>query len=90
MPTKKLKKELRKKYESTPKITLDEWEEAMIADHSYDDIDYLNQANREVQKKIDYWNNYNATSWLGKWYKQIQLDRLKRKLFHYKDKCTTK
>lgn len=86
MPTKKQKKSLRKKYDSTPKIELDEFELAMIEDHSYDDIDYLNQANREVQEQIDHWNNHKPSSWLGSWYKQIQLDRLKRKLKHYQTK----
>lgn len=86
MPTKKLKKQLRKEYEETPKITLDEWEKAIVGDHSYDDIDYLNEANREVKKKLDYWNNYDATSWLGKWFRQIQIDRLKKKVQHYQPK----
>lgn len=86
MPTKKLKKDLRKKYDNTPKISLDEWEKAIVGDHSYDDIDYLNEANREVNKKLDYWNNYDATSWLGKWYKQLQIDKLKKKVKHYQKK----
>jgi hypothetical protein len=74
---------LRKKYDSTPKIELDEFELAMLEDHSYDDIDYLNKANEKIYKKIAYWDNYKPSSWLGKWYKQIQIDRLKRKLIHY-------
>ena len=86
MPTKKLKKQLRKKYEETPKITLDEWEEAMIADSSYDDIDYLNEANREVLDQIHYWENHKPSSWLGNWYRQIQIDRLKKKVQHYQPK----
>lgn len=83
MPTKKQKKDLRKKYDSTPKIELDEFELAMLEDHSYDDIHYLNKANEKIYKKIAYWDNYEPSSWLGKWYKQIQIDRLKRKLIHY-------
>jgi hypothetical protein len=74
---------LRKKYDSTPKIELDEFELAMLEDHSYDDIHYLNKANEKIYKKIAYWDNYKPSSWLGKWYKQIQIDRLKRKLIHY-------
>ena len=86
MPTKKQKKDLRKKYDSTPKIELDEFEKAMLGEDSYDDIDYLNKSNRKVQKEIDHWNNHQPSSWLGSWYKQIQLDKLKRKLNHYQTK----
>ena len=74
MPTKKLKKQLRKKYEETPKITLDEWEEAMRGDHSYDDIDYLNESNKEVLDELNYWKNHKPSSWLGNWYRQIQIE----------------
>jgi hypothetical protein len=54
----------------------------------YDDIDWLNKANRPIQKKIDYWKKRydNASSWLGKWYCQIQIDKYKGKLHHYVDK----
>jgi len=83
MPTKKIKKQLRKKYEETPKITLDEWEEAVRGDHSYDDIDYLNKANREVFDQLHYWENHQPSSWLGNWYKQIQIEKLKKKVKHY-------
>lgn len=86
MPTKKLKKQLRKKYEETPKITLDEWEKAIVGDDSYDDIDYLNEANREVLDQLHYWENNKPSSWLGNWYRQIQIDKLKKKLVHYQPK----
>jgi hypothetical protein len=86
MPTKKIKKELKKKYQPKPKISLDEWEEAMRGDHSYDDIDYLNQANAEVLDQIHYWENHKPSSWLGNWYRQIQIDKLKKKLHHYQPK----
>ena len=88
MPTKKIKKELKKKYQAKPKISLDEWEEAMRGEYSYDDIDYLNQANAEILDQIHYWENHKPSSWLGNWYRQIQIDKLKKKLQHYlpKDK----
>lgn len=86
MPTKKQKKSLRKKYDSTPKIELDEFEKAMLGEDSYDDIDYLNKSNEDIQDQIDTWNNHKPSSWLGSWYKQIQLDKLKRKLNHYQTK----
>ena len=84
MPTKKLKKELKKT--APPKITLDEWEEAMRGDHSYDDVDYLNKSNREVLSKLYYWQNRKPSSCFGKWYKQIQIERLKKKVMHYHKK----
>ena len=86
MPTKKFKKQLKKNCQTKPKITLDEWEEAMRGDSSYDDIDYLNKANREVLKKLHYWQNYKPSSWLGKWYKNIQVEKLKKKVVHYHKK----
>jgi len=57
-------------------------------DNSYDDIDWLNKANRPINKKIKYWQKRydNASSWLGKWYCQLQIDRFKKKLHHYIDK----
>ena len=57
-------------------------------DNSYDDIDWLNKANRPINKKIKLWEEKytNASSWLGKWYCQIQIDKLKKKLHHYESK----
>jgi hypothetical protein len=51
----------------------------------YDDIDWLNKANRPINKKIKYWEKKyaEASSWLGKWYCQIQIDKYKAKLHHY-------
>jgi hypothetical protein len=56
-------------------------------DNSYDDIDWLNEANRPINKKIKYWQERyaNASSWLGKWYCQLQIDRFKKKLYHYEN-----
>ena len=41
-----------------------------MKDNSYDDIDWLNKANRPIRKKIKIWEEKyaNASSWLGKWY----------------------
>jgi len=88
MPTKKKKKELRKKYDETPKISLDDWEEAMRGEYSYDDIDYLNEANKEVLDELQHWENHKPSSWLGSWYKQIQVDKLKKKVKYYQKKYT--
>jgi len=53
----------------------------------YDDIDLLNKANRPINKKIKYWQERyaNASSWLGKWYCQLQIDKFKKKLYHYEN-----
>ena len=57
----------------------------VMEDNSYDDIDWLNKANRPINKKIKHWEKEydNASSWLGKWYCQIQIDKFKKKLEHY-------
>jgi hypothetical protein len=59
-----------------------------LEDRSYDDIDWLNKFNAPTEKKIKYWRERydNASSWLGKWYCQLQIDKFKNKLFHYVDK----
>lgn len=35
---------------------------------------------KKVEEEIKYWENYPATNWLGKWYRQIQIDKNKKKL----------
>jgi hypothetical protein len=57
----------------------------MLENNSYYDIDILNKANRPINKKIKYWEERykNASSWMGKWYCQIRIDKLKKKLKHY-------
>lgn len=54
----------------------------------YDDIDWLNKANRPINKKIKHWQEQydKASSWLGKWYCQLQIDKYRKKLHHYVDK----
>ena len=54
----------------------------------YDDIDWLNKANKPINDKIKYWQERykNASSNMGKWYCQIRIDRYKAKLHHYVDK----
>lgn len=57
---------------------------ANLENNSYDDIDWLNKANAPILKEIEEWKEKQKKSnWLGKWYMQIRIDRLKRKLFHY-------
>jgi len=70
------KKELKNEYQMKQKLGQEEWEEEMLENNSYYDIDMINK----VKNDIKYWENYQATNWLGKWYRQIQIDRNKKKL----------
>ena len=86
---KKIKKAQRKKIiEQQPPLYLSEgyWEEAMLENNSYYDIDIINKANSPIFRKIEEWENQysDASSWLGKWYCQTQIDKWKKKLHHYK------
>jgi hypothetical protein len=90
---KKLKKAQRKqaveqyKLEHPPTYTEGYWEEAMLENNSYWDIDYLEKVNAKTNKGIKYWEERyaNASSNMGKWYCQIRIDRLKSKLKHYEN-----
>ena len=64
----------------------EEWEKAMLEENSYYDIDIINKANRSIFDKITEWEKRyaNASSNIGKWYCQIQIDRWKSKLHKYK------
>jgi hypothetical protein len=88
---KKSKKAQRKKIiEQNPPLYLSEghWEEAMLENDSYWDVDLIAGANAPIYKKIDEWvKKYdNASSNLGKWYCQIQIDKLRKKLIRYESK----
>jgi len=69
-------------------LTEGHWEEAMLEENSYYDIDILNKHNKPIYKKIEEWNKRydEASSWLGKWYCQIQIDKFRSKLKHYESK----
>ena len=74
------KKELKNEYQMKQKLSQEDWEQEMLEDNSYYDIDMVNKANKKAKKDIEYWENYQATNWLGKWYRQIQIDKNKKKL----------
>ena len=77
------RKALREEYEqNVPHYTEGYWEEAMLENNSYYDIDILEKFNKPINKKIKYWEDRysEASSWLGKWYCQIRIDKLKAKL----------
>lgn len=64
----------------------EQWEKAMLEENSYYDIDIINKANAPIFRKIEKWEKSyaEASSWLGKWYCQTQIDKWKKKLYHYK------
>jgi len=64
----------------------EEWEEGMLKNNSYYDIDIINKKNAPIFRKIEEWEKkyVNAVNWLGKWYCQTQIDKYKKKLHKYK------
>ncbi len=66
----------------------EQWEEGMLENNSYYDIDIINKANAPIQKEIDEWKEKykNASSNMGKWYCQIRIDKLTKKLYKYESK----
>jgi hypothetical protein len=63
-------------------------EDPMLENNSYYDIDILNKANAPILEEIKHWKeNYkNASSNMGKWYCQIRIDKLTKKLHKYESK----
>lgn len=61
-------------------------EDPMLENNSYYDIDIINKANAPIFRKIEEWENKyaHASSNMGKWYCQIQIDKWKKRLHHYK------
>jgi hypothetical protein len=79
------RKILREEYEkNNPPIPT---EEELLENNSYWDIDYLEEANKKTNQGIKYWKNRydNASGNMGKWYCQIRIDLLKKKLKHYEN-----
>ena len=83
--TRERNKELRQKAEEMPRPYSEGYFQEM-EDRDYWDIDVLEKHNAPIRKKIEYWKNYQATNWLGKWYVQTQLDKLTKKLKRYEQK----
>jgi hypothetical protein len=81
------KKELRKQYEDTPKSAKEEWEEAMLENNSYYDIDMLQEHNAPILEEIRYWKEeFKPSGNMGKWYASVRVENLKKKLKHYQNK----
>jgi len=85
-PNKQRRKELRKKYDEMPKPYSEGlWEEAMLENNSFWDVDYLEKHNAPILKEIKYWEEeYQPSGNMGKWWRSIRLERLYKKLKHYK------
>jgi hypothetical protein len=82
------RKILREEYEQQqPHYTEGIWEEAMLENNSYWDVDYLEKANAKTNEGIKYWKERydNASGNMGKWYCQIRINRLMKKLKHYEN-----
>jgi hypothetical protein len=80
------RKMLQKEYEeNNPRIPT---EDELLENNSYWDIDILEKANARTNKGIRYWEERyaNASGNMGKWYCQIRINILKKKLHHYVDK----
>lgn len=63
-------------------------DEEILENNKYWDIDMLEKANAKTNKGIKYWQEKydNASSWMGKWYCQTKLDKLRKKVLKYVDK----
>ena len=76
---------LREEYEeNNPRIPT---EDELLENNSYWDIDYLEKANAKTNQGIKYWEERytNASGNMGKWYCQIRINNLKKKLKHYEN-----
>lgn len=83
-------KNTKKQTPPPPPLYLSEghWEDVMLENYSYYDIDILEKHNAPIRKKIEKLiiEQSKASSWLGKWYFQIQIDKQVKKLKHYASK----
>ena len=63
-------------------------DEEILENNSYWDIDYLEEANKKTNEGIRYCEERynNASGNMGKWYCQVRLNRLYKKLHKYVDK----
>jgi hypothetical protein len=62
-------------------------EDELLENNSYWDVDYLEKVNAKTNKGIEYWKERydNASGNMGKWYCQIRINRLMKKLKHYEN-----
>jgi hypothetical protein len=82
------RKMLREEYEQHhPHHSEGLWEELDLENNSYYNVDMLEKANAKTNQGIKYWEERykNASGNMGKWYCQIRINRLKKKLKHYEN-----
>lgn len=80
------RKEIIEKYESTPPPTYTEghWDDAMLENDSFYEIDMLHKHNKPILEKIKYWEEeFKPTGNMGKWWASIQIGKLRKKLKHF-------
>lgn len=60
-------------------------EEDMLENDSYWDVDILAEHNAPILAELEKWKEKykNAVNGLGKWYCQIQIDKLEKQIKHY-------
>jgi hypothetical protein len=83
------RKILREEYEQHhPHHSEGLWEEINLENNSYYDVNILEKANAKTNQGIKYWEERykNASGNMGKWYCQIRINRLIKKLKHYENK----
>jgi hypothetical protein len=79
------RRRLREEHEANnPRIPT---EDELLENNSYWDVDYLEKVNAKTNKGIEYWKERydNASGNMGKWYCQIRINRLMKKLKHYEN-----
>lgn len=78
------RKALHEKYlEENPRIPS---EDELLENNSYWDIDVLEEHNAPIRKEIKYWaEEFKPVNNMGKWYQQVRIESLKKKLKHYED-----
>ena len=85
--SKQLQKELIKKYEleNPPPYTEGHWDDAMLENDSFYDIDILHKHNKPILEKIRYWQDeFKPSGNMGKWWASVQIEKLRKQLKHYK------
>lgn len=67
------------------RISKEDWEWGVLENNSYYDIDIIEKYNAPIRKRIEKLiiEQSKASSWLGKWYWQIKIDKQRGKLKHY-------
>jgi hypothetical protein len=83
------RKMLREEYEQQhPHHSEGLWEELNLENNSYWDVDHLEKKNAKTNQGIKYWEERyaNASGNMGKWYCQIRINKLKKKLHTYENK----